>query len=90
MYFNKWLAEQLEKLPITRAELSEQSGVSYSSMNGAKRYSPRLCNLVLLCEVLNEVKGGDLSSFNALIISAIAACGKEYTYAAERLQEKVQ
>ena len=90
MYFNKWLAEQLEKLPITRAELSEQSGVSYSSMNGAKRYSPRLCNLVLLCEVLNEVKGGDLSSFHALIISAIAACGKEYSYAVERLQEKVQ
>ena len=75
MYFNKWLAEQLEELPI---------------MNGAKRYSPRLCNLVLLCEVLNEVKGGDLSSFNALIISAIAACGKEYSYAAERLQEKAQ
>ena len=90
MYFNKWITEQLECLPITKQELSEQSGVSYSNMNGSKRFSPRIPNLVLICEVLNEVKGGDLSALNALIISAIQACGNEYKYAAERLQEKAQ
>jgi hypothetical protein len=87
MYFNKWLAEQLEGLPITRAELSKLSGVSYSSMNGSKRFSPRISNLVLLCEVLNQVKGGSLLDLNRLIIAAIANCGVEYAYAVRRLQE---
>ena len=87
MYFNKWLAEQLEGLPITRRELSELSGVSYSSMNGAKRFSPRISNLVLLCEVLNQVKKGSLSDLNGLIIAAIANCGIEYPFAVRRLQE---
>lgn len=87
MYFNKWLAEQLEGLPITRAELSKLSGVSYSSMNGSKRFSPRISHLVLLCEVLNQVKGGSLLDLNRLIIAAIANCGVEYAYAVRRLQE---
>jgi len=87
MYFNRWLAEQLEGLPITRAELSKLSGVSYSSMNGSKRFSPRISNLVLLCEVLNQVKGGSLLDLNRLIIAAIANCGVEYAYAVRRLQE---
>mgnify|MGYP003149735591 CR=1 FL=1 len=40
MYFNKWLNEQLEDLPITRADLSRLSGVSYSTMNGSKKFDP--------------------------------------------------
>lgn len=87
MYFNKWLAEQLKGLPITRMELSKLSGVSYSSMNGSKRFSPRISNLVLICEVLNKVKGGDLLDLNRLIIAAVANCGVEYSYAVRRLQE---
>ena len=87
MYFNKWLAEQLEGLPITRMELSKLSGVSYSSMNGAKRFSPRISNLVLICEVLNQVRGGTLLDLNRLIIAAIANCGVEYPFAVRRLQE---
>jgi len=87
MYFNKWLTEQLEELPITKRELSKLSGVSYSSMNGAKRFSPRISNLVLLCEVLNQVRGGTLLDLNRLIIAAIANCGVEYSFAVRRLQE---
>lgn len=87
MYFNKWLAEQLEEVPITRMELSKLSGVSYSSMNGSKRFSPRISNLVLICEVLNKVKGGDLLDLNRLIIAAIANSGVEYPFAVRRLQE---
>jgi hypothetical protein len=87
MYFNKWLAEQLEGLPINRKELSKLSGVSYSSMNGSKRFSPRISNLVLICEVLNKVKGGDLLDLNRLIIAAVANCGVEYSFAVRRLQE---
>lgn len=56
MYFNKWLNEQLEELPITRADLSRLSGVSYSTMNGSKKFDPRISNLVLICEVLTENK----------------------------------
>ena len=88
MYFNKWVNQQLEKLPITKWELSERSGVSYSCMNGAKKFSPRIHNLVLLCEIINEVKKGDIASFNALILSGIASCGVEYSYAIKRLQER--
>ena len=87
MYFNKWLAEQLEGLPITRMELSKLSGVSYSSMNGSKRFSPRISNLVLLCEVLNQVRGGTLLDLNRLIIEAVSNCGVEYSFAVRRLQE---
>jgi hypothetical protein len=87
MYFNKWLAEQLEGLPINRKELSKLSGVSYSSMNGAKRFSPRISNLVLLCEVLNQVRGGTLLDLNRLIIEAVSNCGVEYSFAVRRLQE---
>jgi hypothetical protein len=87
MYFNKWLAEQLEGLPINRKELSKLSGVSYSSMNGSKRFSPRISNLVLLCEVLNQVRGGTLLDLNRLIIEAVANCGVEYSFAVRRLQE---
>ncbi len=90
MYFNKWLAAQLEEMPISRNELSKLSGVSYSSMNGSKRFSPRICNLVLICEVLNQVKGGDLPDLNRLIIEAIANCGVEYSFAVRRLQEIAQ
>jgi hypothetical protein len=87
MYFNKWLAKQLEGLPITRKELSKLSGVSYSNMNGAKRFSPRIANLVLICEVLNRVKGGTLLDLNQLIIAAIAHSGVEYPFAVRRLKE---
>ncbi len=90
MYFNKWLAAQLEEMPITKRELSKLSGVSYSSMNGSKRFSPRISNLVLICEVLNQVKGGALLDLNRLIIEAIANCGVEYTFAERRLQEIAQ
>ena len=51
MYFNKWLNEQLEELPITRTDLSRLSGVGYSTMNGSKKFDPRISNLVLICEV---------------------------------------
>jgi len=88
MYFNKWLTEQLEQLPISRAELSRLSGVSYSTMNGAKRFSPRISNLVLLCEVLNQVRGGSILDLNRLLIAAIANSGVEYPFAINRLQER--
>jgi len=87
MYFNQWLAAQLEELPINKRELSKLSGVSYSSMNGAKRFSPRISNLVLICEVLNQIRGGTLLDLNGLIIAAIANCGVEYPFAVSRLQE---
>ena len=113
MYFNKWLNEQLEKLPITRTDLSRLSGVSYSTMNGSKKFDPRISNLVLICEVLTESKMlrlypeyknyPDLPEWrkeslrqkraallDSTIISAIASCGVEYSFAVNRLQEREQ
>ena len=110
MYFNKWLTEQLEQLPISRADLSRLSGVSYSTMNGAKRFDPRISNLVLICEVLTEskmlrqypeykdypelpqwrkesLKEKRAGLLDSTIISAIASCGVEYSFAVNRLQE---
>lgn len=111
MYFNKWLTEQLEQLPITRKELSRSSGVSYSSMNGSKRFNPRISNLVIICEVLTEstmikqyleyrnyqllpewrresLRQKRRDVLDTMIISAIASCGVEYTFAANRLEER--
>ena len=88
MYFNKWLKEQLEQLPINKTELSNLSGVTYGNMNGAKKFSPRICNLILICEVLNEINRGDIIDFNKLLIEAISSCGMEYHYAIERIQER--
>tara|TARA_R100001460_G_scaffold61386_1_gene101462 strand:- start:212 stop:550 length:339 start_codon:yes stop_codon:yes gene_type:complete len=110
MYFNKWLTEQLEQLPITRKDLSRLSGVSYSTMNGSKKFDPRISNLVLICEVLTEIKmlrqypeykyldlpewrkeslrQKRVALLDSTIISAIASCGFEYSFAINRLQER--
>ena len=111
MYFNKWLNEELEQLPISRADLSRLSGVSYSTMNGAKKFDPRISNLVLICEVLTEskmlrqypeykdypelpqwrkesLKEKAAALLDSTIISAIASCGVEYSFAINRLQER--
>ena len=87
MYFNKWVQSKIEKLSITRKHLSDISGISYSSIALSKKFQPRIVNLVLVCEVLNEEQGGDKSSLDALILEAIRVSSREYRYAMERLEE---
>lgn len=87
MYFNKWVQSKIEKLSITRKHLSDISGISYSSIALSKKFQPRLVNLVLICEVLNEEQGGDKYSLDALILEAIRVSSREYRYAMERLGE---
>ena len=89
MYFNEWVQQQIKDLQITRRSLCETTGISYSSLNLSKAFEPRLCNLVLICEVLNEERGGDLASIDALILEAIRVSNKEYKHAKNRLQENV-
>ena len=87
MYFNKWVQSKIEQLSITRKHLSDISGISYSSIALSKKFQPRIVNLVLVCEVLNEEQGGDKSSLDALILEAIRVSSREYRYAMERLEE---
>lgn len=87
MYFNKWVIKQILDLKISRRELSSTTGISYSTISTSKKFNPRLDNLVLVCEVLNEKRGGDKSSFDALIIEAIKNSIKDYTYAVERIEK---
>ena len=72
MYFNKWLNQQLKGMSISKKTLCEQSGVSYSTLNKCKKFAPRICNLVLICEVLNENRGGNIETLNNLIILVLS------------------
>jgi predicted transcriptional regulator len=87
MYFNLWVQKQIEDLQITRTELCNTTGLSYSSLNTSKKFMPRLSNLVLICEVLTELKQGDRAYFDALILEAIKASSRDYRYAVERMEK---
>lgn len=87
MYFTKWVQSKIEQLSITRRHLCDISGICYSSISLSKKFQPRLVNLVLVCEVLNEEQGGDQSSLDALILEAIRVSSREYRFAMERLEE---
>ena len=87
MYFNLWVQQQIEDLQITRKELCNTTGLSYSTLNTAKKFMPRLDNLVLICEVLTDLKKGDRSYFDALILEAIKASSRDYRYAVERMEK---
>ena len=86
MYFNLWVQKQIEDLQITRTELCNTTGLSYSTLNTSKKFMPRLDNLVLICEVLTELKQGDRAYFDLLILEAIKASSKDYRYAVERME----
>jgi len=86
MYFNKWVIKQIKELKISRRELCSTTEISYSTLSISKKFRPRLDNLVLVCEVLNEKKGGDKASFDALIIEAISSSINDYRYAVERIE----
>jgi hypothetical protein len=87
MYFNQWVIKQISDLKISRRELCSTTGICYSTISTSKKFNPRLDNLVLVCEVLNEKRGGDKASFDALIIEAIKSSIKDYSYAVERIQK---
>lgn len=84
-FFNEWVMHKLEASPLSRRELCNISGVSYSSL--CKKFQPRLANLVLICETLNEAVEGDSKALDALIIEAIANSSREYRYAKERIEK---
>lgn len=87
MNFSVWIQSKAKDLGVTRKQISRLSGISEGRMVVSYDKSPRIENLVIICEVLNQLQKGDRASFDALILEALQKTTTEYQYAIERMEK---
>ena len=87
MTFNLWIKEKADALGVTRKEIARLSGVSERRLVSSYTRPPRIENLVIICEIINELQKGDRASFDSLILEALETITTEYQYAIQRMEK---
>jgi hypothetical protein len=87
MTFNLWIKEKADALGVTRKQIARLSGVSERRLVSSYTRPPRIENLVIICEIINELQKGDRASFDSLILEALETITIEYQYAIQRMEK---
>ena len=87
MNFSLWIRSKAKDLGVTRKQIARLSGISERRMVVSYARSPRIENLLVICEVLNQLQNGDRASFDALILEALQKTTTQYQYAIQRMEK---
>jgi len=87
MHYSLWATKKIGELEIPVTQFIKDYGLGKGGLNTAKRFDPTSANLVILCECLNEARGGNQQDLDMLLLEAIRST-RTYQHAAERIAQR--